>query len=347
MSAQGLSKTKAMDIMRVAAGDLNFQMRKVSHALVGGATQMEFWAFSGIIGDSISNIQRDPRPAAYARRATQFMDLASKQPRYKGGPSVEDPRELLTVRSDLRFRVRTKSVFIKGQKIIRELSNAEIAQLLDWRKELSHVIPGIRRVSQDTGSLPLPVRVPVAIVLGAMRWLYKELEPAYGIKTQTQKVLYDVAGEKTIASACPKGLDRSEKHGIKETSFYGHFVDPSDALEISVATRADDALVDTSQWAYGGCGAGMEEARETIRRFLHRCWLKRLATGAQAFIRDRSTSLRTGKLVRQRLEIVSRGQATLIGGSGLTGADYIFGGGLKIFGMKPEMVDPAIRKLCL
>jgi hypothetical protein len=127
------------------------------------------------------------------------MDLALKQPRYKGGLSVEDPGELLTVRLDLCFRVRAKSVFTKGQEIIRELSNAEIAQLLDWRKELSYVIPGIRRVSQDTNSLPLPVRVPVAIILGAMRWLYQELEPAYGIRTQAQKVLAQkqsgVAGE--------------------------------------------------------------------------------------------------------------------------------------------------------
>jgi hypothetical protein len=82
-----------------------------------------------------------------------------------------------------------------------------------------------------------------------------------------------------------------ENHGIKETSFYGHFVDPSDALEISVATRADDALVDASQWAHGGFGMGVEVARETIRCFLHRCWLKRLARVVRAFLRDRSISL--------------------------------------------------------
>jgi hypothetical protein len=169
-SAQGLSRT-TMKNMRVAAGDLNFQMCKVSHAApVGGATRMEFWVISGLIGNLTSNVLRDPRKVAYTRRrAIQFMDLASKKPCYKEGLSVEDPAELLTVRSDLCFRVRAKSVFTKGQEIIRELSDAEIAQLLDWRKELSHVIPWIRRHSQDTTSLPLPVRVPVVIILGAMQ----------------------------------------------------------------------------------------------------------------------------------------------------------------------------------
>jgi hypothetical protein len=71
-----------------------------------------------------------------------------------------------------------------------------------------------------------------------MRWLYQELEPTYGIRSQAEKVLAQkqsvIAGEKTITTAYPKRVDRIASHGIKETSFYGHFVEPSDALEISV-----------------------------------------------------------------------------------------------------------------
>jgi hypothetical protein len=104
-----------------------------------------------------------------------------------------------------------------------------------------------------------------------MAWLNQELQP-WDSKRRNQnhtsaakhdQGLMDATREKTGKEAM-EVVSR-----IKETTIYGHYVDPNDALEISVATRADDAEVDTSMWPYGGLGREKEMARERIQKFLH------------------------------------------------------------------------------
>ena len=76
-------------------------------------------------------------------------------------------------------RSRLKSVFKKGREVTRALSTEEIAQILDWRKELCDIIPEMRSVVKRTLCLPLAVRVPVAIILGALVWINQELDPTF------------------------------------------------------------------------------------------------------------------------------------------------------------------------
>jgi hypothetical protein len=140
----------------------------------------------------------------------------------------------------------------------------------------------------------------MAMVVGAMAWMTQELYPW----KLDRAVLIPIAGTglgQTLpgcinAAECATNEDES---GIKETKIYGHYIDPNNALEISVATRADDAEVDTSMWAYGGSGQGLEVAQERIRKFLHRCWLRGLCKEALSILRTMMGTERDHKLTKE------------------------------------------------
>ena len=143
---------------------------------------------------------------------------------------------------------------------------------------------------KSTLCLPLAVRVPVAIILGALVWINQELDPTFAHLSPATPCeepagpFFENEATRGDLSLSDPRLKCNGATGIIETGVYGHYVDAADALEVSVATRADDAEVDISQWAYGGPGRDLEPARETIRSFLYRCWLKRLWKGLRDFI---------------------------------------------------------------
>jgi hypothetical protein len=208
-----------------------------------------------------------------------------KEPRYKDPLDAGDPDELVIVEADLRLRMWAKSVYQGGHKIKRELSSdAEVAQVLDWRKEMAYAIPGTRQMGQDTSLFPLRVWVPVAIVAGSWAWMSQELMSGnmnvtpllnrYAERPSTEWGKVEAGGNYTNNDGRASKAGDNKTPGLQETPFYGHYSEPADALEVSVATRADNATVDTSQWACGGLGDRTEHARERIRRFLHKCWLK-------------------------------------------------------------------------
>jgi hypothetical protein len=72
--------------------------------------------------------------------------------------------------------------------------------------------------------------------------------------------------------------------GLFRLSYFRWVWEPQSLHEVSVATKADDAAVDRSLWAVGGDGAGMENARELMRRFLFRCWYDRLSREARTYL---------------------------------------------------------------
>lgn len=95
-------------------------------------------------GDPRSKLTRDPRKVLYRRRASHFLDVASKQERSKGNQPGADPNQLLAVSPMLDFTVWAKLVFKGGWTVKRELDNSEVAQVLDWRKDMSFAIADIR-----------------------------------------------------------------------------------------------------------------------------------------------------------------------------------------------------------
>jgi hypothetical protein len=77
ISAGVLSRKTLQRQVATAAGNPDFRLRRVRCADVGGATNMEFWVCSGVVGDSTSSAGRDPRKVSYSRRASQFIEVAS------------------------------------------------------------------------------------------------------------------------------------------------------------------------------------------------------------------------------------------------------------------------------
>jgi hypothetical protein len=75
--------------------------------------------------------------------------------------------------------------------------------------------------------------------------------------------------------------------GLFRLSYFRWVWEPASEGEVTVATKADDAGINRSLWAAGGDSSGMEEARELIRRVLHRAWYRRLEEEAKNYYRAR------------------------------------------------------------
>jgi hypothetical protein len=180
------------------------------------------------MGAGLSAAPREPRTVVYQRRASRFLDVAMKAKRYRGSQTGADPKELLSVPGDLRFIVWAKSVFKGGRAIKRELDDGEVAQVLDWRKSMTYAITGMRRLVCEVPLRPLPVRVPMAMIIGAMVWMNQELNGGRPLVGE-----FHGSGSQGTESWEPPqdsgegpGEVRGGPPGIQETEAYGHYVDP-------------------------------------------------------------------------------------------------------------------------
>jgi hypothetical protein len=62
---------------------------------------------------------------------------------------------------------------------------------------------------------------------------------------------------------------------IERLAYFGWVWEPRQAGEVSTATKDDIAGIDFSLWDIGGESPKMETARQTIRKFLFSCWMRR------------------------------------------------------------------------
>jgi hypothetical protein len=104
---------------------------------------MVFWVCSGVAGKTVFDLGREPRKVLYQRRASHFLDMASKVGQSEGKAAGVDPNELLSVVLNLVFMVWAKSVFKGGRAVRWELEDGEVAQVLYWRKEMAFAITEI------------------------------------------------------------------------------------------------------------------------------------------------------------------------------------------------------------
>jgi hypothetical protein len=63
---------------------------------------------------------------------------------------------------------------------------------------------------------------------------------------------------------------------IERLAYFGWVWEPRQEVEVSTATKDDIAGIDLSLWVIGGESLKMETARQTIRKLLFRCWMRRL-----------------------------------------------------------------------
>ena len=82
-----------------------------------------------------------------------------------------------------------------------------------------------------------------------------------------------------------KQMARTNDTSMFRLSYFKWVWEPLVTNDVSVASKADDTAVNTAIWAVGGMGKGMEAARETLRRTLHRWWYSGLWKESQIFVR--------------------------------------------------------------
>jgi hypothetical protein len=71
---------------------------------------------------------------------------------------------------------------------------------------------------------------------------------------------------------------------IERLAYFGCVLEPHQAGEVSTSTKDDIAGIDLSLWVIGGESLKMETARQTIRKLLFRCWMRRLYLEASKWL---------------------------------------------------------------
>lgn len=74
--------------------------------------------------------------------------------------------------------------------------------------------------------------------------------------------------------------DPSPQTYLRETAYFGWVWEPSDATNVTTATKSDSSEVDLTIWAVGGMSPQHELARLALREMLHRQWRRRLTKEA-------------------------------------------------------------------
>jgi hypothetical protein len=196
--------------------------------------------------------------------------------------------------------VKAPSVYFGGKAVERPMSSKELCQLIDlredWGKPLVHAI-----WNWENQAAP-PLRLLVEFGLAARPWL----QALAGEKTT------DKTKEVCMNKVLDWGRVRAPWLGIGDAphfdrmQFYGWEWGEADAIEAAAACRADDAQVDLTLWAIGGEGAGMEEARQVIRKFLHGHWRRKLGQDARSWLKTSEAAVELKRNVVAVRECVQR-----------------------------------------
>jgi hypothetical protein len=84
-----------------------------------------------------------------------------------------------------------------------------------------------------------------------------------------------------------RGVDEPSFGGaLERMAYFGWVWEPGDSVNVSTATKSDDAEVDLSLWNVGGDGPGLESARAVLRTWLHSRWRRSLTAEACGWLRN-------------------------------------------------------------
>jgi hypothetical protein len=91
---------------------------------------------------------------------------------------------------------------------------------------------------------------------------------------------------------------------LRLTALAGLYFEPSDAVEVDTAAKADTDEVDTSLWAVGGEGAKLELNRSRFRAFLYGLYCRRLYLEAKAWLDEERVRQTLPDFVRSKAGVV-------------------------------------------
>lgn len=177
--------------------------------------------------------------------------------------------------------VQTTSVYFKNQLVEQPLTDKEKSQLLDLREDWGAKL--VNYVWEWNKLDAPPLRFMVEFVLSALPCLQVRtlaVNPE-SKDSDVGKTLDCFDWSHTRDPTLHLETDPIDpRSALKCWIYFAWHWDATDTVNISVATKADDAEIDLSLWNVGGDGPGMEDARAVIRNFLRRCWIRRLTCEA-------------------------------------------------------------------
>jgi hypothetical protein len=265
--------------------DRMFSKHRLTHRTLGGLSvaAVEFWwKGRNEFMVKLMSLKYPKRPV------NKFLNLATALPM---GPEARDLRKTSswwTASSNKPFGwpfptwpvvIESPSVFLKGASVTRHLAVKEACQLLDvpgiWPKEVV-----CDMWSWNQGQV-LPLRLQVEFLLRAANWFSADVvqNPIQTLQPLTER--------RTDPSSLLLHTDQMKQIGdtaLFRLSYFRWVWEPQFGKQVSVASKADDAAIDTSIWAVGGDGPGLEVSRERLRRFLHRVWYANLRQEATNFL---------------------------------------------------------------
>ena len=145
----------------------------------------------------------------------------------------------------------------------------------DWGADLIHLL-----LEWDYGASP-PLRMSVEFVLSALTWL--GLDSLHALRREDTSLArkgpnvsisdweFDWARIRSPFLGAPSVEPRLDSP-IERLVYFGWVWEPGDSVNVSTATKADDAEVNLGLWNVGGDGPGMERARSILRDWLHSRW---------------------------------------------------------------------------
>jgi hypothetical protein len=193
--------------------------------------------------------------------------------------------------------VEANSVFFKGAVIQHPLSDKELSQLMDlredWGPSLIHIL-----LEWDSGASP-PLQKSVEFILSTFLWLgldsghiLQEDNASLARKKPNESFSYwefDWARIRSPFVGVP-GSEAIPDSPVERLAYFGWVWEPGDALNVSTATKANDAEANLALWNVGGDGPGMEHARSTLRNWLHLRWWRAMTSEATCWLRNQGVA---------------------------------------------------------
>jgi hypothetical protein len=189
--------------------------------------------------------------------------------------------------------VEAKSVFLRGAAIQRPLSNKELSQLMDLRKDwgssLIHVL-----LEWEHGASP-PLWISVKFILSAFSWL--GLDSSHALQEDDASLARKKPNESfsdwDFDWACIRsplvgavGGEAISNRPVERLAYFGWIWEPGNAVNVSTAIKANEAEVNLALWNVGGDGPGMEHACSTLGNWLHSRWRRAMTLEASCWLRN-------------------------------------------------------------
>jgi len=152
--------------------------------------------------------------------------------------------------------------------IARPLSSKEKAKILDIREDWGAPLADHFWRLEDGGFLPC--RIPMEALIQALPAMLT------GVARKPEGVF-------AWGNQRPFGVGVRD-NSLRTTALAGLYFEPADAAEVDTAVKADTDEVDTSLWAVGGDGPGLEWSRGQLRTFLYGLYCRRLYLEAKRWL---------------------------------------------------------------